>query len=126
MYEPYVTATEYTQFGYTDIPADDLNKYLIEASRNVDTLTFNRIVAIGFDKLTEFQQSIIKEVVCKQANFLYDNADAIASILNSYSINSVSMTFGSGFNVDVSDGVPIQRTVYSILKQTGLCWRGAV
>ena len=126
MYQPYVTAIEYTQFGYDDVPAEELEKFLLEASRNVDTLTFNRIVAIGLDKLTEFQQSIIKEVVCKQAGFLYENADAIASILDSYSINSVSMKFGSGFNVDVAEGVPIQRTVYSILKQTGLCWRGAV
>lgn len=126
MYQPYVTATEYTQLGYDDVPAEELEKFLLEASRNVDTLTFNRIVAIGLDRLTEFQQSIIKEVVCKQAGFLYENADAIASILDSYSINLVSMKFGSGFNVDVAEGVPIQRTVYSILKQTGLCWRGAV
>ena len=126
MYQPYVTASEYTAFGYDNIPTDEINEFLLEASRNVDTLTFNRIVAIGFDKLTEFQQNIIQEVVCKQANFLYDNADAIASILDKYSINSVTMEFGSGFNVDVADGVPIQRTVYSILKQTGLCWRGAI
>ena len=36
------------------------------------------------------------------------------------------MKFGSGFNVSVAEGVPVQNTVYSILKQTGLCWRGAV
>lgn len=125
MYSPYVTASEYTEMGYTAIPADDLNKVLTEASRSIDNLTFNRIVACGFDKLTDFQQSIIKEVVCKQADFLYENADAISSILDSYSINGVSMNFGSGFNVDVSEGVPIQRSVYSILKQSGLCWRGA-
>lgn len=125
MYTPYVTASEYTSMGYNSIPTDDLNKTLLEASRNVDTLTFNRIVAIGFEHLTDFQKEIIKEVVCRQADFLYDNADAIASILDKYSINSVSMEFGSGFNVDVAEGVPIQRTVYSILKQTGLCWRGA-
>ena len=125
MYSPYVTASEYTEMGYSTVPSEDLTKMLTEASRNVDNLTFNRIVAIGFDKLTDFQQSIIKEVVCKQADFLYENADAISSILDSYSINGVSMNFGSGFNVDVSDGIPIQRTVYSILKQSGLCWRGA-
>ena len=122
----YVTTQEYTDLGYRAIPSASIEKFLHEASRNVDTLTFNRIVAIGFDKLTQFQQGIIKEVVCKQAEFLYDNQDAIASILDSYSINSVTMKFGSGFNVDVSEGVPIQNTVYSILKQTGLCWRGAI
>ena len=122
----YVTPQEYTTLGYDTIPAEDLERYLNEASRNVDTLTFNRIVAMGFDRLTDFQQEIVQDVVCRQANFLYENADAIASILDSYSINSVSMQFGSGFNVNVAEGVPVQNTVYSILKQTGLCWRGAV
>lgn len=122
----YVTPQEYTTLGYDTIPAEDLERYLNDASRNVDTLTFNRIVARGFDRLTDFQQEIVQDVVCRQADFLYENADAIASILDSYSINSVSMTFGSGFNVSVAEGVPVQNTVYSILKQTGLCWRGAV
>lgn len=122
----YVTPQEYTTLGYDTIPAEDLERYLNDASRNVDTLTFNRIVAMGFDRLTDFQQEIVQDVVCRQANFLYENADAIASILDSYSINSVSMKFGSGFNVNVAEGVPVQNTVYSILKQTGLCWRGAV
>lgn len=122
----YVTAQEYTTLGHDTIPSDQVETFLHEASRNVDTLTFNRIVARGFDRLTDFQQEIIKEVVCRQADFLFENADAIASILDSYSINSVSMKFGSGFNVDVAEGVPMQKTVYSILKQTGLCWRGAI
>ena len=126
MYTPYVSATEYATLGYTDIPADKLIKYLTQASRNIDKLTFNRIVKIGFDKLTDFQQSLIKEVCCKQAEFLYNNADAINSILSAYSINGVSMQFGTGFNVVVEDGVPTQSTVYSLLEQTGLCWRGAI
>ena len=124
-YTPYVTAREYVELGYQSISPSDRNAYLLEASRNIDTLTFNRIVAKGFDKLTQFQQDLIKEVCCKQAEFLYDNKDAIASILDSYSINGVSMHFGSGFNVVIESGLPIQSTVYSLLKQTGLCWRGA-
>lgn len=126
MYSPYVTASEYVTLGYSDIPSASRTKMLTEASRNVDTLTFNRIVARGFDNLTDFQKEIVQEVVCKQAEFLYSNSDAIESILSKYAINSVSMEFGSGFNVDVAEGVPIQKTVYSLLKQTGLCWRGAI
>ena len=119
----YVTADEYTEMGYDAIPAEDLERYLNDASRQVDTLTFNRIVAIGFDNLTEFQQGIIKEVVCKQAGFIYDNADALASVVDSYTINSVSMQFGTGFNIAMEGGLPIQRDVYSLLEQTGLCCR---
>lgn len=126
MYTPYVTASEYTELGYTALPANQLDKYLTEASRNVDTLTFNRIVKIGFDHLTSFQQELVKEFCCKQAEFLYNNADAIDSILSSYAINGVSMQFGTGFNVVVEGGVPTQSTVYSLLEQTGLCWRGAL
>lgn len=126
MYQPYVTPTEYATLGYSTVPAEKLPEFVTTASRNVDTLTFNRIVAIGFDKLTAFQQELVKDVVCKQASFLYENADAIASILDKYSINGVSMEFGSGFNVVIEGGLPIQSTVYSLLKQTGLCWRGAI
>ena len=122
----YVTTSEYTALGYTGIPTTDIARYLKDASRNVDTLTFNRIVARGFDRLTDFQQTLVQEVVCKQAEFLYNNNDAISSILSSYSINGVSMQFGTGFNVVVENGVPMQSNVYSLLEQTGLCWRGAI
>lgn len=122
MYTAYVTAEEYAELGYTAITSN-VDRYLREASRNIDTLTFNRIVAKGFDNLTEFQQELVKEVCCKQAEFLFENADAIASIIDSYAINSVSMKFGSGLNVTFESGIPIQRTVYALLLQTGLCWR---
>lgn len=123
MYTPYVTATEYAEMGYTVLPSEEATKMLTEASRNIDTLTFNRIVAKGFDNLTDFQKDIIKQVVCEQADFLYENADALASVLDSYSINGVSMRFGTGFNVMTEDGVPILRSTYSLLEQTGLCCR---
>lgn len=125
-YAAYVTAEEYAALGYSDIPSENLDVFLRDASRQIDTLTFNRIVKKGFDKLTPFQQELIQEVVCKQADFLFNNADAIASILDSYSINGVSMHFGTGFNVEIKEGIPIQKTVYSLLEQTGLCWRGAI
>lgn len=123
-YTAYVTAEEYAEMGFETIDDEEvLERYLLDASRNIDTLTFNRIVACGFDKLTEFQQEIVKIVVCRQADFLYENADAIASILDSYSINGVSMRFGTGFNAVVVNGIPTQNTVYSLLMQTGLCCR---
>jgi hypothetical protein len=123
MYQSYVTAQEYTELGFQTIPATDLERYLVEASRNIDKLTFNRIVARGFENLTEFQQELIREVVCKQADFLFSNADALSSVLDSYTINSVSMHFGTGFNTKIVDGVPTLGTILSLLEQTGLCCR---
>lgn len=123
MYTAYVTPTEYEEMGFSTIPVGNRLKYLTDASRQIDTMTFNRIVAKGFDNLTEFQQDIVKQVVCDQAEFLYENADAIASVLDSYSINGVSMRFGTGFNVVMEEGIPTQGTTYSLLQQTGLCCR---
>ena len=126
MYTPYVSASEYAELGYGLIDSAEVGNFLIRASRNIDTLTFNRIVAKGFDNLTDFQKGVVKEAVCEQADFLYENEDAIDSVLSSYSINGVTMNFAEGLNISVENGVPIKSTVYSFLKQTGLCWRGGI
>jgi hypothetical protein len=106
------------------IPSDDIGRMLIQASRHIDSLTFNRIVAKGFDNLTVFQKDIIKEVICRQADFEYENADIIDTVLQGYSINGVSMQFnGSSWNVYVDKGIAIKKYLYSFLSQTGLTSR---
>lgn len=123
MYTGYVTPSEYAEMGYSAVPAENTAQYLKDASRNIDTLTFNRIVAKGYDNLTDFQKEIIAECVCKQADFLYENKDAISSVFDTYSINSVTMKFGTGFAFSVENGVPVLTEVYTLLEQTGLCCR---
>lgn len=106
------------------IPSDDIGRMLIQASRHIDSLTFNRIVAKGFDNLTVFQKDIIKEVICRQADFEYENADIIDTVLQGYSINGVSMQFnGSSWNVYVDKGIAIKKYLYNLLSQTGLTSR---
>ena len=106
------------------IPSDDLGRMLIQASRHIDSLTFNRIVAKGFDNLTVFQKDIIKEVICRQADFEYENADIIDTVLQGYSINGVSMQFnGSSWNVYADKGIAIKKDLYSLLSQTGFTSR---
>lgn len=122
-YIPYATAEDYAIHGNNGIPATELEKALRRASRHIDSLTYNRIVGRGFSNLTEFQQDTIREVVCRQADFEYENADEISSVLSSYSINGVSVQFGEGWNVFTGYGVAMQRDVYALLCQTGLCCR---
>lgn len=106
------------------IPDNELKKALEQASRHIDILTYNRIVAVGFDKLTAYQQRIVKEV-CKQlAEFEYENTEILSSVLQSYSINGVSMSFSASWNVTVQGGVAIRRDIYELLCTTGLCYRG--
>ncbi len=119
-YQGYVTPSEYKE-NHNDIPDDVLENKLKQASRNIDLLTFNRIVAHGFTNLTGFQQEIVKECVCELADFYYNNDDMIQNVLKNYSINGVSMAFGDTWNVHVQNGVAISNATYSKLMSTGLC-----
>lgn len=123
-YKSYANADYYlNRYEGDTIPEDELSKALKKASRHIDSLTFNRIVSRGFLNLTEYQQDIIKEVICEQADFEYENADEINMILSSYSINGVSASFGSSWNVYTDKGVAMKRDTYALLSQTGLCCR---
>lgn len=126
-YEPYAT----TEYYFNDhngsiIPNEKVEAALIQASRHIDSLTYNRIVGRGISSLTDFQQDVIRSVVCQQADFEYENADEINTILSSYSINGVSAQFGSSWNVLTENGVAMKRDIYALLSQTGLCCRLAV
>ena len=102
----------------------DALKALNKASRHIDTLTYNRIVAIGFNNLTEYQQGIIKECECLMADWETENADYINSMLSSYSLNGASMSFsGNSASAVVTNGVAVSRDIYSHLQKCGLCTR---
>ena len=117
-YEPYVTPDYYqNEYGGSIVPEDDLKKVLRRVSRHIDSLTYNRIVGQGFSNLTEFQQDLIREVVCQQADFEVENAELINTVLQSYGINGVSMQFGSTWNIFTD----MKRDTYALLCQTGLC-----
>ena len=52
-YEPYVTKEYYqTEYGGETVPEEKLTKALRQASRHIDSLTYNRIVGQGFYNLT--------------------------------------------------------------------------
>ena len=124
MYEAYVTSEYYiNSYNGTAIPPDKLEKALKEASRHIDTLTYNRIAGKGINALTEFQQEIIKECVCELADFEAENEELIKCVLSQYSINGVSMSLGNSWNVHIQQGVVINKATYYWLTQTGLCCR---
>ena len=119
----YVEEQYYRQNFGSVLPEEDEEKALKKAESHVDALTWNMIRGIGFEHLTEFQKNTIREVCCELAEFEYDNADMINSVLQQYSINGVSMTFGSSWNMMVQNGIAIRRDTYEKLCQTGLCCR---
>lgn len=104
---------------------DDLQRRLVDVSDKIDSLTYNRIKGVGFDNLTPFQRSVIKDVCCQIVDFEINNADVLDTIVSSYSINGVSMQFGDNWNVAVINGVAMKRSTLELLKQSGLM-RGAI
>ena len=117
-YEYYTTEYKGT------LPEEEAVKALKQASRHIDTLTYNRIKKCEFERLTAFQQGIIKETACMMADFEHNNADMINSLVNSYSINGASITFsGECANCQLVNGVIVQKDTYAYLEQTGLTCR---
>lgn len=126
-YAGYVDSVYYQEeYHGTLIPQEEQEKSLRQASRHIDSLTYNRIMGRGMDALTDFQRDVIREAVCRQAEFEYENADEISTVLSSYSINGVSAQFGSSWNIFTDKGIAMMRDTYSLLEQTGLCCRLAV
>lgn len=123
MYAAYALPEDYAAYGNGSIPEEQLTKRLRAASRHIDTLTFGRIPGCSFDHLTSFQRELIVEAVCLQADFEYENADEIDTVLSSYSINGVSAQFGEGWNVMVQNGIAMRNDTYELLNQTGLTCR---
>ena len=113
----------YQMYPDDDIAESELLSALSAAQRDVDSMTYNRIRAIGFDRLTAFQQQMIKSAVCEQAKFRCVYADLLESPLQSYSINGVSIQFG-GTALAECGGIKTTAHAAGLLRQTGLCYAG--
>ena len=123
--EPYVTSEYYFNEYHGTVLKEcaEINQRLRKARRHIDSLTYNRIIGRGFFNLTPFQQETIREAVCQQADFEYENADEISTILSGYSLNGASVQFGQSWNVYTDKGVAMMRDTYALLSQTGMCCR---
>lgn len=120
----YVDLDYYKNTYKGNLEDTEIEKALNQASRHIDTLTYNRIVAVGFDNLSEYQQGIVKECTCLLADWEVENADYITNLLSSYSLNGASMSFnGNSATAQVVNGIAISREIYSHLQKCGLCTR---
>ena len=117
----YVEAEYYiSSFKGKTIPTDELDKFLKLASNKVDTLTFNRIVYLGFDNLTEFQKNHIKDAICYQAEYMFENG-VEALNLKSYSVLDISVSIDEKKTTASKYGA--SEVAYDLLEKTGLMCR---
>ena len=116
----YIDSTYYEiYFGGTLIPKDYIDTKLERASEQIDTLTYNRIIGIGFDNLTEFQKDKIKKAICIHAEFIEQYGSYIDMPLSGFSAGSISVSF----NAQKVNGITTTQEVLNYLKQTGLTCR---
>ena len=106
-------------FGGTLLEESNFKNKLERSSDQIDSLTFNRIRAKGFNNLTEFQQDRVKKAVCIHAEFMEQYGDYISMPLNGFSAGSISISF----NTQSSNGITTTQEVLNYLNQTGLTCR---
>lgn len=112
----YVTPEYYTaDYGGTLI-SQNLESALAKSERSIDHLCFGRIKGKGFDNLTPYQQNLIKEAVCLQADYIEQYGAYITSPLKSYSAGKTSVELN---NVTYS-GIATTQEIVNLLEDTGL------
>ena len=118
----YVDEEYYSDtFEGAKIPDDDIKRYLELAQEKIDSITYNRIVGIGFNNLTEFQKEKISKAICYQAEYIFENGfnNENNGNIASYSVLDISV------NVDASKRTQAQKLnmseiAYDLIHKTGL------
>jgi hypothetical protein len=120
----YVNKKYYSdEFMGVKLPNDEIEKYLKLAQEKIDSITFNRIVAIGFDNLTEFQKEKIKEAICYQAEYIFENGynNENNRDISSYSVLDISVSKdNSGSNKTLAERNNMSEIAYDYISKTGL------
>lgn len=121
----YLTYAEFTVLcPESEVDEEQFAALERRAESDIDTLTFNRITATGFERLTDFQKERVRRSAALQVRFIADNAELLESPLSAYSISGVSMSFDRS-KIVVVGGATTTAQVYGLLLQTGLCCRKA-
>lgn len=122
MNQPYVTVKEYLKYwGISNVDEMALKRNILEAQEKIDSVTYNRIVAVGFDNLTKFQREKVKLAMYYQIAYVEENGTEDSSI-SAYSVLDISIT------VDKNTKTKAQKLNMSSfaldqLEKTGLCVR---
>jgi len=109
------------EYGGNILTEDNAKRFLRRASRDIDTLTYRRILNSDISTLTEFQQRVVKEVCCELAEFIFNYEDILDNPLSGYGINGVSVSISSGNTITTDGGVTLPSSLFRFLSQTGLC-----
>lgn len=120
----YVNEEYYTDvFEGNVLPDEDIKKYLELAQEKIDSITYNRIVAIGFENLTEFQKDKISKAICYQAEYIFRNGynDEDNRDISSYSVLDISVSVNSSSeSKTIAQKLNMSEIAYDYIHKTGL------
>lgn len=120
----YVDGEYYKNTFKGTLISDDVEKYLELAQEKIDSITFNRIVKIGFDKLTEFQKEKISKAICYQAEYIFDKGynDETEHKVASYSVLDISVNVkDKNYNEKTqAEKECMSEMAYDLIHKTGL------
>ena len=124
----YVSKDYYQNtFKGNKIPEAEIEENLKLAQNKIDRITFNRIVGKGFDNLTEFQQEKIRESICYQADYIFENGynSEDNSDISSYSVLDISVNVQTKDNNSKTQAEleNMSELAYDAIVQTGLTQR---
>lgn len=118
----YVTQEYYfNEFGGTTLPDAEISKYLKLAQEKIDDVTFNRIVGIGFDNLTDFQKECVSKAICYQAEYYFENGTNSLKI-SSYDVLDISITLSEDTKTEAQKQ-DMSEFAYMNIKKSGLASR---
>lgn len=104
---------------------DELDKILMLAQEKIDSITFNRIVRIGIDNLTEFQRDKVKKAICYQAEYIYENGfnnEENKQEISSYSVLDINVSVKDKDTNEktLAEKVNMSEIAYDLIHKTGL------
>lgn len=125
----YVTSYYYyNSFNGKQLPLEDVDRLLQEASEKIDSITYNRIVRIGFDKLTPFQKEKVQKAICYQAEYIMLNGfnDEEKETIESYNVLDISVNVKSKDENEktVAEKECMSEKAYDLISKTGLSSKG--
>ena len=120
----YITKDYYSNIfkGKEMVRTVDIEKNLKLAQEKIDSITFNRIVRIGFNNLTNFQKEKVSEAICSQAEYIFKNGynNDENSDITSYNVLDISVSVNDNKKNTLAYKNKMSERAYDLIHQTGL------
>lgn len=122
MKTPYLTKEKFESLSNTTIDEKEFQDLLLLAEQKINKISFNRIVGIGFENLTDFQKEKVEKAIVYQIQYFQINGIEESNNLSSYSVLDISVNVDKN-NQTEAEKLNMSSFAYDCMQETGLCSR---